>query len=81
MAKTASVSSQQQLIVTVDDASIINDIKRAIKMVRGVSKVTVMRPKKTEMDLAREDARAGRVTSWNSVDEMFNEILGGKHSN
>lgn len=76
MAKTASVSSQQQLIVTVDDASIINDIKRAIKMVRGVSKVTVMRPKKTEMDLAREDARAGRVTSWNSVDEMFNEILG-----
>lgn len=76
MANTETLSSQNQLIVTVDDASVINDLKRAIKMMRGVSKISVKRPQKTEMDLAREDARAGRVTSWNSVDEMFNEILG-----
>ena len=76
MANTETASLQNQLIVTVDDASIINDLKRAIKMMRGVSKISVKRPKKTEMDLSREDARAGRVTSWNSVDEMFDEILG-----
>lgn len=76
MANTETLSLQNQLIVTVDDASIINDLKRAIKMMRGVSKISVKRAKKTEMDLAREDARAGRVTSWNSVDEMFDEILG-----
>ncbi|MCM1109245.1 MAG: hypothetical protein NC388_09410 [Clostridium sp.] len=75
MAGAATLSSQQ-LIVTVEDASVINDLKRAIKMMRGVSKITVKKPKKTELELAREDARSGRVTRWNSVDEMFKEILG-----
>jgi hypothetical protein len=76
MENAATLSSQQQLIVTVEDASLINDLKRAIKMMRGVSKISVKRTKKTGMDLAREDVKAGRVTSWNSVDEMFKEILG-----
>lgn len=74
MANTAALSSQSQLIVTVDDASVINDLKRAIKMMRGVSKISVKRPKKTELDLAREDARAGRVTYYSSKEELFRDL-------
>lgn len=73
MADTATLSSRQ-LIVTVEDASLINDLKRAIKMMRGVSKITVKKPKKTELELAREDARAGRVTRYNSKEELFKAL-------
>lgn len=73
MADTTTLSPQQ-LIVTVEDASIVNDLKRAIKMMRGVSKISVMKPKKTELELAREDVKAGRVTRYNSVDEMFKAL-------
>lgn len=75
MAGTTTLSAQQ-LIVTVDDTAVMNDIRKAIKMIRGVSNISVVKPKKTEIEVAREDAKAGRVTKWNSVDEMFNEILG-----
>lgn len=44
-------------------------------MLRGVSSISVLTPKKTEMELAREDAKTGRVTKWNSVDEMFSTVL------
>lgn len=72
MATTSTLSSQ--LIVTVDDASVIKDLKRAIKMMRGVSKISVKRPRKTEMELAREDARAGRVTVYSSKEELFRDL-------
>lgn len=75
MANTTTLSSQQ-LIVTVEDASIINELRRAIKMMRGVSKISVRKPKKTEIELAHEEAQTGKVTKWENVDDLFNEILG-----
>lgn len=35
-----------------------------------------MKPKKTNLELAEEDKEKGRVPHWNSVDEMFDTILG-----
>lgn len=63
------------LIVNVDDSKMLSKVKNAIKMLRGVSSVSVVTPKKSGLDLAREDAKAGRITKWNSVDEMFKTIL------
>ena len=51
-------------------------LKNAIKMLNGVSSISVLKPKKTGLELAEEDKAKGRVTHWNSVDEMFNSILG-----
>lgn len=67
--------SSPKLIVTVDDSSMLNKIKNAIKMLRGVGNISVITPKSSELDLAREDAKAGRITKWNSVDEMLNTVL------
>ena len=68
-------TSVPRLVVTVDDASLLNKIKNAIKLLNGVGNIDVLKPEKTELDMAREDKEKGRVTKWNSVDEMFDKVL------
>lgn len=72
---TGSAASAK-LIVTVDDAAMLNKVKNTIKMPRGVGGISVVSPKKTDMELAREDIDAGRITEWNSVDELFHTVIG-----
>lgn len=71
-----SVINNPQLLVTVTDPTMLTKLKNAIKMLNGVSSISVLKPKKTGLELAEEDKEKGRVTHWNSVDEMFNSILG-----
>ena len=71
-----SVINNPQLLVTVSDPTMLTKLKNAIKMLNGVSSISVLKPKKTGLELAKEDKAKGRVTHWNSVDEMFNSILG-----
>ena len=68
--------NEPQLLVTVSDPAMLTKLKNAIKMLNGVSSISVMKPKKTNLGLAEEDKEKGRVTHWNSVDEMFDTILG-----
>ena len=68
--------NEPQLLVTVSDPAMLTKLKNAIKMLNGVSSISVMKPKKTDLELAEEDKKKGRVTNWNSVDEMFDTILG-----
>lgn len=74
-AKTLALK-EPQLVVSVSDPSLVNKLKSAIQMLNGVSSISVLKPKKTELELAEEDVVKGRITQWNSVDEMFNTILG-----
>lgn len=75
--KTNAIALQNpQLVVSVSDPSMLNKLKNAIKMLNGVSSISVLKPKKTELELAEEDVEKGRVTQWNSVEEMFDTILG-----
>lgn len=71
-----SVINNPQLLVTVTDPTMLTKLKNAIKMLNGVSSISVLKPKKTGLELSEEDKAKGRVTHWNSVDEMFNSILG-----
>lgn len=68
--------NEPQLLVSISDPSMLSKLKNAIKMLNGVSSISVLKPKKTELDLAHEDVAKGRVTKWNSVDEMFDTVLG-----
>ncbi len=74
-AKTLALK-EPQLVVSVSDPSLVNKLKSAIQMLNGVSSISVLKPKKTELELAEEDVVKGRITQWNSVDEMFDTILG-----
>ena len=77
-----SIINEPQLLVTVSDPTMLTNLKNAIKMMNGVSSISIsisisiMRPKKTGLELAEEDKAKGRVTQWNSVDEMFDTVLG-----
>lgn len=68
--------NEPQLLVSISDPSLLNKIKNAIKMLNGVSSISVLKPQKTGIDLAYEDVAKGNVTKWNSVDEMFDTVLG-----
>ena len=71
-----SVINEPKLVVTVSDPTMLTKLKNAIKMLNGVSSISILKPKKTGMELAEEDKAKGRVTRWNSVDEMFDTVLG-----
>ena len=66
---------EPQLLVSISDPSLLGKLKNAIKMLNGVSAITALKPKKTELEMAGEDAAEGRVTQWSSVDEMFDTVL------
>lgn len=71
-----SVINEPKLVVTVSDPTMLTKLKNAIKMLKGVSSISILKPKKTGLELAEEDKAKGRVTRWNSVDEMFDTVLG-----
>ena len=71
-----SIINEPQLLVTVSDSTMLTKLKNAIQMLNGVSSISILRPKKTGLELAEEDKAKGRITQWNSVDEMFDTILG-----
>ena len=76
MKAKALALKEPQLVVSVSEPSLVNKLKSAIQMLNGVSSISVLKPKKTELELAEEDVVKGRITQWNSVDEMFDTILG-----
>ena len=71
-----SVINEPKLVVTVSDPTMLTKLKNAIKMLNGVSSISILKPKKTGLELAEEDKAKDRVTRWNSVDEMFDAVLG-----
>lgn len=70
-----SVINEPQLLVTVSAPTMLTKLKDAIKMLNGVSSISILKPKKTGLELAEEDKAKGRVTQWNSVDEMFDTMM------
>ena len=70
-----SVINEPPLLVTVSDPTMLTKLKDAIKMLDGVSSISILKPKKTGLELAEEDKAKGRVTQWNSVDEMFDTMM------
>ena len=65
-----------ELTVSIEDVSMLEQIKQAISMLRGVSSVTLKRRRKTSMDRAIEDIEQGRVYKYDSLDDLIKEIEG-----
>ena len=57
-----SVINEPKLVVTVSDTTMLTKLKNAIKMLNGVSSISILKPKKTGLELAEEDKAKGRVT-------------------
>ena len=71
-----------QLLVSISDLSMLNDIKKAISMLKGVT--MVKKQKQKEFDITKttgfkealDAVTHGRVTHYDSVDDMFRSVLG-----
>ena len=75
--ETTATPVPAQLIVNVEDISMVKDLKKAIRMLRGVMKVSMPRRKRlTGYEEAMRDVEEGRVYEAESVDDMFIKILG-----
>ena len=64
-----------QMIVTFEDVSVMQQVKKAIALMRGVQSVTMPRRKRMcGLDRALKDVEEGHVTRWDSVEEMFESL-------
>ncbi len=66
-----------QLTINIEDKSILPHLKKILNALEGV---TIAKPakknKKSGIEQALEDVKAGRVTQCKDVDDMFHQILG-----
>ena len=63
-----------QLVVNIEDNSLVNDIKRAIKLLRGVQGVKALRTKKSELDKAIEEVNEGKLYEAEDVDDLMRQL-------
>lgn len=66
-----------QLIVTVEDASLLSDLKKAIKMLRGVGDISVKKAEKKGNNTtlrAMKDAKEGRTIKCASFEEYLEKV-------
>ena len=64
-----------QVILNVEDQSILPSLKRVLNAIDGVSVVSGSH-RKTGMEEAMDDIKENRVYKADSVEEMFEQILG-----
>ena len=78
MANVAAVTPEEgQLIVSVENVSMLKDLKKAISMLRGVTKITVPRSKRmSSYERSLRDLDEGRVYEAKDVDDLFKQCLG-----
>ena len=63
------------MLVTFDDVSIMNQVKKTLSLIQGVKSISMPRKKRMSgLDRALKDVEEGRVTRWNSVEEMFQTL-------
>ena len=77
MANIAINPAQGQLIVNIEDMSMVKDIKKAISMLKGVGKITQPRTKRlSSYERSLRDLDEGRVYEYDSLDDLIKEIEG-----
>lgn len=62
-----------QLTVSIQDISMLDQIRQAISLLRGVTSVTMKRQTKTGMERAIEDIKKGRVYEADSVENLIKQ--------
>ncbi len=77
MANVSSFPAEGQILVNIEDMSMLKDIKKAISLLKGVGKITVPRRRKrySAYELSLRDLDEGRVYEAKDVDDLFRQCL------
>ena len=62
-----------QLILNIEDKSILPSLRKILSKLDGVT-ICKQQTRKTELEKAIEDVEVGRVTTYNSKDELFKDL-------
>ena len=77
MANVTTTPAQGQILVDIEDMSMLKDIKKAISMVKGVGKITIPRRKRmSAYERSLRDLDEGRVYEYDSLDDLIKDIEG-----
>ena len=72
-----TMPTEGQMIVSVEDVSMLKDLKKAISMMRGVTKITIPRRKSlSSYERSLRDLDEGHVYKYDSLDDLIKEIEG-----
>ncbi len=64
-----------ELVVQIEDPSLVADIKRAIKMLRGVTDVTIPKhQKKTGLQMSIDEVRSGKLYEARDDHDLMNQL-------
>ena len=75
MANTTTIPTESQLLVEIEDFSLLKDIKKAIKMLKGVKSVKSSRRKRmTAYEESMLDVKEGRINEYASGDDFFKTL-------
>lgn len=64
-----------QIILNIESPSVARDIRNLLKNIAGVHVLPNPRKKKTGLEEALEDVKAGRVKAFASVDDLMKDLL------
>ena len=78
---TLSYNSTHQILVTIDDSSLVKKVTEAVKLLKGVSSVKTYHSEKNVLEsasykAAMRDIEDGNLTTYASSDEMFKDLMG-----
>lgn len=76
LALSSKNKAMQQVVINVENPSILPSLRRVLNAMEGVSIVPMPRRRRSGIEEAEEDIRKGRVYKAASVDDMFEQILG-----
>ena len=74
--QVATMPSEGQILVNIEDMSKLKDIKRAISMLKGVGKIITPRRCLSSYERSLRDLDEGRVFKYDSLDDLIKEIEG-----
>lgn len=77
MSNIAVAPTKGQILVDIEDMSMLKDIKKAISMVKGVGKITLSNRKScSSHERSLRDLDEGRVYEYDNLDDLIKEIEG-----
>jgi hypothetical protein len=76
MANVTTMPKEGQILVNIEDMSMLKDIRKAISMLKGVGKITMPRRRRlySSYELPLRDLKEGRVYEYDSLDDLIKEI-------
>ena len=77
---TSVYNNSSQIVLTIDDRSLVKRIADAVKLIKGVTAVQIKQAdddilKSASYKVAMKDLREGNVTSYESADDLFDSLM------